>query len=159
MAEVRFYHLTTLSLDQALPPMLERCLARGWRVVVRGGDPGRLAALDARLWTYSDTGFLPHGTAADGPGADQPIWLTPGPDLPNAPNTLFLIDRAPADLAELAGFETTALLFDDTDPAAVEAARAQWRAVTARGLAAVYWAQDAAGAWVKKAEAKAAAPA
>lgn len=152
MAEVRFYHLTQTPLATALPPMLERCLARGWRAVVRGGHPARLAALDHHLWTYGDTAFLPHGTAADGPGVDQPIWLTCADDLPNAPNTLFLIDDAPAAPDELARFETVALLFDGQDPAAVEAARARWRAVTAQGLAAVYWAQDPAGAWVKKAQ-------
>ena len=53
----------------------------------------------------------------------------------------------------MAGLEITAILFDGQDPAAVEAARSQWRDVTGAGLAAVYWAQEG-GRWVKKHEAK-----
>ncbi len=43
------------------------------------------------------------------------------------------------------------LLFEDGDPAQVQAARAQWKAVVAAGLPAAYWADDT-GRWVKKAE-------
>ena len=33
--EVWFYHLERTSLDQALPELLEKTLARGWRALVR----------------------------------------------------------------------------------------------------------------------------
>ena len=35
--EIWFYHLERSSLEATLPPLLERCLARGWRAIVRGG--------------------------------------------------------------------------------------------------------------------------
>ena len=56
----------------------------------------------------------------------------------------------PATVAEMSGFLRVCLLFDGGDAAAVEAARARWREVTAAGLAAVYWAQEDAR-WVRKA--------
>ena len=152
MTEVRFYHLTERPLEAVLPVMLERCLERGWRAVVRGGEAARLADLDARLWTWRAESFLPHGSARDGDGADQPIWLTAGTDLPNAPDTLFLIHGAEAGAEEFARFDTAAILFDGHDPDAVVRARAQWRRVAGAGLKAVYWAQDPGGAWTRRAE-------
>jgi hypothetical protein len=35
MAEALFYHLTESTLEQALPPLLEKSLQRGWAVVVQ----------------------------------------------------------------------------------------------------------------------------
>lgn len=153
MAEVRFYHLVTRTLESVLPVMLERTLARGGRAVVRGGEPARLEALDRLLWTYDEASFLPHGLAgAETDGASHPVWLTTGDDLPNAPNTLFLIDGAMTGPETLAGLEVTALLFDGNDEQATEAARGAWRIVTGAGVKAVYWAEDPARGWVKRAE-------
>lgn len=153
MAEVRFYHLTERPLEAVLPVMLERSLARGWRAVVRGTDPGRLEALSQALWTWGDASFLAHGTAADGAAHLQPIWLCCEPGNPNRANALFLVDGAEAEAEELAAMELAAVLFDGLDAAALERARGQWRMVTAAGLRAVYWAQDERGAWVKRQEA------
>ena len=50
--EVWFYHLQTQTLDQALPKLLERSAARGWRAVVQCADEARMKALDDRLWSY-----------------------------------------------------------------------------------------------------------
>lgn len=153
MAEVRFYHLTELPLERALPTMLERTLERGGRAVVRSGNAERLAFLDGHLWTYGDGSFLPHGGPEDGHGALQSVWLTTGDDVPNGARTLFLVDGGQAGIDEMRAMELTAILFDGHDPAAVDAARGQWRTVTGGGLAAVYWAQED-GRWVKKHEAK-----
>ena len=154
MPEVRFYHLTELPLERVLPTMLQRTLDRGQRAVVRGGHAERLRFLDTLLWTADDAGFLPHGIDGDPEPARHPVWLTTGDKTPNAASVLFLIDGAGAAAGEMQGMETTAILFDGHDPAAVEAARVQWRAVTDAGLAAVYWAQGAGGRWEKRHEAK-----
>ena len=153
MAEVRFYHLTEAPLEAALPVMLERTLERGPRAVVRGGHVERLRFLDGLLWTRDEAGFLPHGIDGD-PDADrQPVWLTTQAEIPNGAKTLFLIDGAEAGTGEMSALEITAILFDGHDPAAVEAARNQWRTVTAAKLSAVYWAQSDGGRWIKKHEA------
>ncbi len=62
MAEVLFYHLTESKLEDALPPLLEKSVERGWTVAVQTRDPERRDALDAHLWVYRDDSFLPHGT-------------------------------------------------------------------------------------------------
>jgi len=151
MPEVRFYHLTDAPLERALPVMLERTLKRGQRAVVRGGHAERLAFLNTRLWTADEAGFVPHGIDGDADPDRQPVWLTTGGEIPNAATTLFLIDGAASDPDEMAAMEITAILFDGHDPAAVEAARAQWREVTDAEISAVYWAQEN-GRWVKKLE-------
>jgi DNA polymerase III subunit chi len=151
LGEVLFYHLdATTSLEETLPVLLERTLGRGWRALVRCGSEAGLAALDARLWTYSDDSFLPHGTAAAGEAGRQPVWLTIGDDVPNGAEVLMLVDGARASPAEMARFTRTCLIFDGADTRALEAARADWRAVTAAGLPARYWAREH-GRWVQKA--------
>ena len=71
MTEILFYHLQGMSLESVLPPLLEKSLERGWKVIVQGGLEERIEALDALLWTYRDDGFLPHGTWRDPEAAAQ----------------------------------------------------------------------------------------
>ena len=69
MTEVLFYHLQNMSLENVLPPLLEKSLERGWRVVVQSTSQERADALDAHLWTYRDDSFLPHATWRAGDAA------------------------------------------------------------------------------------------
>lgn len=150
MAEVLFYHLTASPLEATLPGLLEKCLERGWRVLVRCGSETGLAALDAALWTYRDDAFLPHGTESAGSAERQPILLSLGTGNPNAADVLMLVDGARGRPEEMRDFVRTCLLFDGGDARALEAAREDWRAVAAAGVPATYWAQDQ-GRWVRKA--------
>jgi DNA polymerase-3 subunit chi len=152
VAEVLFYHLSSSPIERNLPEMLEKALARGWRVILRCGSEPGMAQLDAQLWTYRDDAFLPHGTTAAGHPARQPIYLTLGDENPNDARVLMLVDGARATPQEMAGFDRTCLIFDGADPRALESARTDWRLVRAAGLPAVYWAQEG-GRWVRKAEA------
>ena len=54
MTEVLFYHLLRQPLETVLPTLLEKSLARGWRVVVEAASAERVEALDAHLWTFRD---------------------------------------------------------------------------------------------------------
>ncbi len=148
MAEVLFYHLRDRSLEQALPPLLEKCLERSWRTVVQVGSQERRDALDAYLWTYRDEAFLPHGTITDGRGELQPIWITDGDDNPNDAAVRFFADgTVPGDAQ---GYDRVVVIFDGNDPEALERARGAWKALSA-DHEATYWQQNAAGAWEKKA--------
>ena len=151
MSEVRFYHLQRTRLEAALPKMLERCLARGERVVVMLGSPERVEALAAHLWAYDDRGFLPHGTVEDGFAARQPIWLTATDENPNGAHVLFLADGA--ESAGTAGFRLCVELFDGGDAQAVAAARRRWTAYKAEGHTLSYFQQNERGAWEEKASA------
>ncbi len=145
----QFYHLERHGLDAVLPTLLEKCLERNWRVTVQAGSKERRDALDTFLWTYRDDSFLPHGTAADGPAEDQPVFLTAGPDNPNGATVRFLVDRA--DIDDPAPYQRVVFLFDGRDPEALEHARGQWRLLKAAGHNLTYWQQSPAGRWERKA--------
>ena len=145
MTELWFYHLERSDLEQALPPLLEKCLARGWRAIVRGAASERLDALDDILWTYRDDAFLPHGRE----GERQPVLLTEKPGNPNGAKALFVIDGA--EPGDLSGFERTCLLFDGRDEAALNQARGRWKKAKEDGYAVSYWQEVARGKWEKKA--------
>ncbi len=148
MAEIGFYHLLATPLERALPRLLERARAQGYRVVVRAASSERVEHLNALLWTYDDSGFLPHGTARDGNPEHQPIWLSERAENPNEAAMLVLVDGVEAE--DVAAFTRIADLFDGNDPAAVEAARERWRRAATAGHTLTYWQQDATG-WEKKA--------
>ena len=143
MTEIRFYHLVRTGLERALPSLLERTLLRGWRAVVMTGSTERTETLNGLLWTYDDRGFLPHGSAPDGFGGRQPIWLTERDEAPNEADVLFLTDGA--DSANLETFQLVCLLFDGNDQAAVSEARQRWTNYRDAGHVLAYWQQDANG--------------
>ncbi|MHB8287320.1 MAG: DNA polymerase III subunit chi [Caulobacteraceae bacterium] len=147
--EVWFYHLEQTALDQALPDLLEKTLARGWRALVRSPSAARLEHLDAWLWTYRDDAFLAHGTAAEEEGQRQPILLTGEAENVNAAQAVFLLDDA--EPGALDAFERCIVMFDGRDDEAVAKARGRWKAIKAAGHPASYWRQSDAGRWEKQA--------
>ena len=151
--EAYFYHLTRRGLEQVLPGLLNRTLEQGWRAVVRAGSDARVEALDRLLWSFAEESFLPHGTAADGFSERQPIYLTVGEERPNNPDVLFLTDGVTAEPEALRAFRRTCVIFDARDETAMRTARALWKAVSASGLYALYFAEKDGGGWEKKAEA------
>src|ERR1700704_88616 len=110
MTEVLFYHLQNMSLDNVLPPLLEKSLERGWGVVVQSTSPERADALDAHLWTYRDDSFLPHATWRAPDVQDQPIVLAVEGDNPNRAHVRFLVDSA-ALPADAESYERMVLVF------------------------------------------------
>lgn len=155
MTDVWFYHLERQSLEQVLPLLLERAMARGWRAAVQVTTADRLAALDDLLWTYSDVSFLAHGSARDGDAAMHPIWLTTDDDNPNSAVIRIFVDGASpepvlADAANAPG-ERAVIMFDGRDEAALASARAQFRSLKSAGHALSYWRQAADGRWDKQA--------
>ena len=147
--EVWFYHLERTSLDQALPELLEKTLARGWRALVRSTARERVEHLDGWLWSYRDDSFLPHGADDEPLSERQPVLITTAMGNPNAADALFLIDGAEA--GDLSGYERCVLLFDGRDEAAVAAARGRWSGFKAGGCAVSYWRQGETSGWRKEA--------
>ncbi len=151
MTDALFYHLTRSPLEGLLPVLIGKCRDAGWRVVVRGADPGRMDWLDQKLWLGPEEDFLPHGLAGGPHDADQPVLLTTTAAIPNGAQALIALDGAPVAPEELAGLARALIVFDDGDQPAVQRARDQWRALTAAGVGAQYWGEDG-GRWVRKAE-------
>src|ERR1700709_1377590 len=94
MTEVLFYHLQNMALENVLPPLLEKSLERGWRVVVQSTSEERAEALDAHLWTYRDDSFLPHATWRATDAQIQPIVLMVEEGNPNSARVRFLVENA-----------------------------------------------------------------
>ena len=149
MTEVLFYHLQNMTVENVLPPLLEKSLERGWRVVVQSNSPERADALDAHLWIYRDDSFLPHATWRVSDAADQPIVLTVEDDNPNGANVRFLVDSA-ALPQDAQGYERMVLLFNGDDPDALALARSAWTDCKARGFDVTYWQADERGRWQKR---------
>jgi DNA polymerase-3 subunit chi len=149
MTEVLFYHLEHQPLERVLPSLVERTLERGWRAVVQAGSEERIEALDTLLWTYREESFLPHGTKRDGNLDLQPVYLTTSEDNPNGATVRFLVDGAEA--GDLSAYARVVYLFDGRDAAALDQARAQWKAAKETGSEVTYWQQSPEGRWEKKA--------
>ena len=157
MTEVLFYHLQNMALENVLPPLLEKSLERGWRVVVQSTSPERVDALDAHLWTYRDDSFLPHAAwragdvsrAAAGDAQGQPIVLAVEEGNPNRANVRFLIDSA-ALPADSDAYDRMVLVFNGDDGEALAAARVAWTDCKARGFEVTYWQADERGRWQRR---------
>ncbi len=148
MGTVMFYHQTRTTPADTLAVNLPRALGQGWRAMIRGTDPAQLDALDADLWLKGgDESFLPHGREGSPQDVDQPVLIGTGQAV-NGAKVLALLDGAGADDAEIAAMERVWILFGDD---LKDAARDQWRAITAAGHAAQYWSEEG-GRWEKKAE-------
>jgi DNA polymerase III subunit chi len=149
MTEVLFYHLQDITLENVLPPLLEKSLERGWRVVVQSTSEERTEALDSHLWTYREDSFLPHATWRVSDLEDQPIVLVVEDGNPNRANVRFLVDNAPLP-ADTNIYDRVVLLFNGDDADALTAARNAWTDCKARGFEVTYWQADERGRWQKR---------
>lgn len=149
MVQVAFYQLRNSPLERALPKLLEKVVESGARAVLLGGSEERINALNAALWTYDQDTFLPHGGGRDGNAARQPIYLTDHHENPNDASILVLIDGQNPE--QIGDYERCFDMFDGTDPAALDAARARWKSHKAAGREVTYWEQTDGGKWSQRA--------
>lgn len=98
--------------------LTRKAYAAGNRVVLMAEDAAQLAALDALLWTFSDTDFLPHVQAGDSLAAATPIILadSDAAELPHHDVMLNLARRAPANFSAFA--RVVEVVSSDADDAA-----------------------------------------
>jgi DNA polymerase III subunit chi len=149
MTEVLFYHLTEAKLEDALPPLLEKSVERGWRVAVQLKDVARRDLLDQHLWTFREDSFLPHGTDEGDLAANQPVLLTVSKGNANAATVRFIVDGAEPPPVE--SYQRIVFMFDGYDQEQLESARAQWKKLKGEGHSLTYWQQTPEGRWEKKA--------
>ncbi|AVA20982.1 DNA polymerase III subunit chi [Rhizobium sp. LEGMi198b] len=149
MTDVLFYHLTESKLEDALPPLIDKSVERGWQVAIQAREAARRDALDVHLWTYREDSFLPHGTD-DGDMPDkQPVLLTVSPDNANNATVRFFVDGAEA--SDIENYQRVVFMFDGYDQEQLEGARAQWKKLKGEGHNLTYWQQTQDGRWEKKA--------
>jgi DNA polymerase-3 subunit chi len=147
--ELWFYHLEKSSLEEVLPELLEKTLARGWRALVCSPDVAALKDLDKLLWTFRADSFLPHGLATQPDPDQQNILLSTDESNLNQAQCLFAINGAVPE--NMNDFERSIVLFDGGDEVAVNASRRLWKSATGNGHTVSYWRQSAEGRWEKKA--------
>lgn len=141
---VDFYHLTVTPLERALPSIAEKVIGAGERLLVVT-QAGRVAELDRQLWSYAPESFLPHAPAGAERDADQPILIASETAVSNGARNIALADGQWRD--EALAFDRIFYFFD---AAAIEDARASWRALKDRADAERhYWSQDERGRWVE----------
>jgi len=151
VTETLFYHLERRSLEDVLPGLIEKSLARGWRAVVKTDSSERSDALDNLLWTYDEQSFLAHAQSGDGEGARQPVLITVEDENPNGAQILFCIGGAnPADWTGLSALTRVVMLFDGRDAAMLGQARSAWKDAKAAGHDVTYWKEAPSGKFEKQ---------
>lgn len=151
MTEALFYHLERRALEDALPGMVEKSLARGWRALIRADSAERADALDGLLWTYDDGSFLPHAQTGEGDSAAQPVLITVEDANLNRAEIIFYVGGAqPGDWAGLGALARIVLLFDGRDGEALGRARDAWKAAKAAGHDVTYWKESPSGKFEKQ---------
>lgn len=131
--------------------LLGKARQAGWRVVVRGASPDRMAWLDEKLWQGAEESFLPHGLTGGPHDPDQPILLSTDKNRPNGAICVMSVDGAEVTPDEVTALERVCVLFDGNSPDALDAARGQWQQFKVAGVSAEYWSEES-GAWQMKAQ-------
>ena len=151
MTETLFYHLERRSLEDVLPGLVEKSLARGWRAAIKTDSSERSDALDTLLWTYDDQSFLPHAQLGDGDAAGQPVLITVEEGNPNSAQIFFYVGGAlPSDWDGLSDLARVVLLFDGRDENTLAGARAAWKEAKDAGHDVTYWKETPAGKFEKQ---------
>jgi DNA polymerase-3 subunit chi len=151
MTETLFYHLERRSLEDVLPGLVEKSLARGWRAAIKTDSSERSDTLDTLLWTYDDQSFLPHAQLGDGDAPGQPVLISAEEGNPNSAQIVFYVGGAmPADWTGLSGLARVVLLFDARDTQALAGARAAWKEAKGAGHDVTYWKETPSGKFEKQ---------
>ena len=139
--KVDFYHLARSPLERVLPPICEKVLQSGERLLIVAG-PDLLERIDEQLWTHTPDSFLPHGRDRT---ESQPILLSEAPEASNNASNIALADGEWRE--EALGFDRVFYFFDDSRR---DNARETWRGLTGRtDVEPRYWKQDDNGKWVQ----------
>lgn len=148
MTDIRFYHLQTQTLEQALPKLLMKAYGTDKKIVLRAQDSKQVEDLNQLLWTFHPNVFLPHGSKKDGYAELQPIWITDKDENPNDAEILVLTHGVESD--SVGDFEMCCDMFNGFDDEQVKSARGRWKGLKDAGHELTYWQQTEQGGWEQK---------
>ena len=141
--QVDFYQLTRDPVEKVLPPIAQRVLDGGGRLLVVG-EAAQLDAISAALWNFKPDSFLAHAKAGEGDDSIQPILLSILIETVNGAKFIALADGVWRD--EALEFDRAFYLFP---PDATDNARTAWRSLgDNENVERRYWKQDG-GKWVQ----------
>ncbi len=138
MPQVDFYQLTRDPAYLVLPPIADRVLDEGRRLLVVSGDEEELTAISSALWAWKPESFLAHGRAGQSGEGNQPILLSHNIEPANSARLVALADGVWRDAA--LDFDRIFYLFP---PDRTDDARAAWKALKdAPDVERRYWKQE-----------------
>ncbi len=141
--QVDFYQLTRDPAEKVLPPIAQRVLDGGGRLLVVG-DAAQMDVISAALWNAKPDSFLAHAKAGESDDSIQPILLSSEPIAANLAKFIALANGVWRD--EAMDFDRAFFLFP---PDSTDNARAAWRSLGDKeGVERRYWKQDG-GKWVQ----------
>ena len=147
LPSIRFYHLTTTSLEKALPKLLEKIYAQKQRALLLTDSEEQTEALALQLWTYNPASFLPHGTHKDGFIQDHPIFITHREENPNKAEILIILNESLP--AFISSFKECLDLFEAPFPDENSRFLKRWTHYAAQNYALIHWKQQKDGQWEK----------
>lgn len=143
-----FYHLEGSTIENVLPGLLEKTLAKGWRALVKLPQD-KLLAMDGLLWTFRDDSFLPHGRD-DEPMADwQPVLLSSDLDTATGFDAVFLLGGT--EVKDVSGVARVMIMINGRSEIDVKSERQRWKVLKNNGASMAYYQQNGEGRWEKKA--------
>lgn len=147
MSDIQFYILNA-PLERVLPKLLEKSLAGGFRALVKMASEEKAETMSTLLWTYNPDSFLPHGTAKDGYGEQQPIFLTAADENPNRADLVVITDGT--EIEAESAIRRVLDLVEAGDAAGLSAAGARQRKYAAEGHSVSCVRQTPTGGWEKQ---------
>ncbi len=147
--EISFYHLTSSSLEAALPKLMEKVYGSGKRALIAAENDEKTEEFNRILWTYHPQRFLPHGSNKDGNEADQPVFLCSSRHMKNPNNAEILVITDGSKPGGLEGFSRVLDIFDGNNADSLQQARTRWKQYKSEAMELSYFQQDAKGKWEK----------
>lgn len=149
MAEIRFYHLQSQSIDVALPKLAELVLKSGNKGLIKVADKNMANQLDKALWTYSPESFLPHDIEGSKYPTDQDLFITTQDENPAAAKMALFVNCE--KLEDLSPFDRVLYMFEGKLDEIISTARVDYKNYKDQGHQMSYWQQSDQGRWDQKA--------
>lgn len=146
MTQISFYHLSSLTLEKALPKLLEKIILTKQNTIILTKNSDQTNLLNDIIWTYSTIKFIPHGSDKDKYPHEQPIYLTHEMQNPN--NSSIFINLT-GKLHSIENFDKYLDIFDGNNEEDIKFARECFSKFKSDGFAIKYWKQQADGSWVE----------
>ena len=145
MTEVSFYHLTSSSLEKALPKLLEKIYQQELRTVILCENEQLIPIMDDLLWSYSTKTFLAHATHLDPMPEQQSIYITNKEENPNNASILISIGESLPHYWQ--AFDKYLDIFSSNNEQELQSARERYKKLKEQGHIIKYWKQDDKGGW------------
>lgn len=151
MSDVRFYHLKSQTLDEALPALVMKAYDNGKkRILIRMPNKTDAERINTLLWTFKPDVFLPHASDKEGQPEKNPVFITAQTE-GNLNEASVLIACNGADTKDAGEYGLVCEIFADHDQDIVTQARTTWARHKEAGHTLTYWQQTPNGGWEQKA--------